>query len=173
MTFCQRNQIDNADFITWASTSAINSGICIAKDVAFAKEFRTAGTVAKRIGMDSLATWILRDGLAILFFVTLPPMIGKGMAETFGNQRVADYTAQLVVPASAAFFLTPVNLLGYRFYNYDGADKYNPRGIFNFVCKDYIKNVLIKFVRIIPSWTIAAIINKEIKTALGNYFKKL
>lgn len=177
MTYARRAQLKDPEFVQWATTSFVNTTACIAKDVAFAKHYRTKAAdgvqqAAKKIGMDSIGAWVLRDCVAMFFFITLPGIAARAAHEIIPNERAAEYTAQLIVPLSSAFILTPLNMWGYRLYNYEGADRHQFKATYDFLKQDYLKNVAVKFIRIIPSWTLGVLINNEIKRSVGRTLAK-
>ena len=97
-------------------------------------------------------------------FFTLPPIVGKQIAEYTGNEKNGYYAAQIVLPLALQTVTTPIHLLGYDIYN-------NPNNSWAqrvaFLKKDYLKNVSIRMLRQAPPWSFGTIGNREIRAYLN------
>merc|ERR1712093_570351 len=65
--------------ISWFCITGSNVFLGIAKDAAFAKYFGTKA--ASKIPALTYAIWLARDGAAMAFCITLPPIFGTLMAD--------------------------------------------------------------------------------------------
>jgi len=156
-TVCDVTNTDPA-FPKWATSFVVNTSTCIAKDRAFARLFGTKAAGATP--MMSYMSWFARDIISMGVFFTLPPIVGKQIANIVGDEDKGYYIAQIVLPLAVQFITTPVHLVGYDFYN-------NPNNTvkqrFEFMGKDYFKNVSIRMVRMAPPWSFGTILNKELR----------
>jgi len=150
----------------WVATSTVNTSTCIMKDRAFAQLFGTA--VASNVPMGAYAAWLSRDFLSMGVFFTAPPIVGEMMKGYTGSAQSGYYAAQIGLPLILQFVTAPLHLLGYDIYN-------NPKNTikqrFQFMGKDYLKNVSIRMVRMAPPWSFGTIGNKEIRENLHDYLK--
>jgi hypothetical protein len=145
-------------FPKWLASFVVNTSTCIGKDRAFAKMYGTS--TPKSVPMGSYAAWLTRDMVSMAFFFTLPPIVGKKIAEYTGNERNGYYAAQIVLPLALQTVTTPIHLLGYDIYN-------NPNNTVQqriaFMGKDYGKNVAIRMLRMASPWSFGTIGNRELR----------
>lgn len=150
-TTCDKKKVDVA-MPKLVSTFLVNTSTCIAKDNAFAKIYGTGP--AKAMPPAAYATWLVRDVGSMGVFFTLPPIVGREIAKSTGNERAGYYVAQMGLPLIFQTIFTPIHLLGYNFYN-------NPEGSISdrvaFLKKDYWKNVGMRCVRQAPPWSLGTI----------------
>lgn len=163
-TVCDKRKMDVA-MPKLASTFLVNTSTCIAKDRAFAKIFGQGP--AKAMPTASYAVWLARDVGSMAVFFTLPPIVGREIAKTTGNERAGYYIAQMGLPLIFQTIFTPIHLLGYEIYN-------NPQGTvadrIKFLKKDYWKNVGMRCIRQAPPWSFGTIGNKEARGYFGTIF---
>jgi hypothetical protein len=141
----------------------VNTSTCIGKDRAFAKMFGTSA--AKAVPIGSYGAWLTRDLVSMAVFFTLPPIVGKKIAEYTGNEKNAYYAAQIALPLALQTVTTPIHLLGYDIYNNPNN---NSQQRIAFLKKDYWKNVSIRMLRCAPPWSFGTIGNREIRAYLNN-----
>jgi hypothetical protein len=163
-TVCNAHGKDAA-FPKWVATSVTNTTTCIAKDRAFAKLFGTK--VPSNVPMGSYAAWLSRDLISMGVIFTLPPIVGKKVAEYTGSQDSGYYVAQFCLPLAMQFITTPMHLLGYDVYN---NPTNNTSQRIQFLKKDYLQNVSIRMVRMCPPWSVGTIGNRELRKKLNADF---
>jgi hypothetical protein len=161
-TWSKKSKRDPA-FPKWLASFTVNTSTCIAKDRAFAKLFGTSAPKAVPVG--SYGAWLTRDLVSMAVFFTLPPIVGKRMAEYTGDEKKAYYAAQIALPMLLQTVTTPIHLLGYDIYNHP-ANSTQQR--LAFLKKDYWKNVSIRMLRMAPPWSFGTIGNREIRAYLNN-----
>jgi len=144
----------------WLTSFVVNTSTCIAKDRAFAKLFGASAPDATKSMKMSYCAWLTRDLISMGVFFTLPPIVGKQIANFTGSEQNGYYAAQIALPLLVQTITTPIHLLGYDFYN-------NPNNTvgqrIQFMKKDYWQNVSIRMVRMAPPWSIGTILNKELR----------
>lgn len=157
---CEYTRTDPA-LPKWAASFSFNTTSCIAKDRAFAVLFGTRA--ASSVPLGSYGAWLGRDFISMAFFFTLPPIVGKQLAQFTGSDKSGYYVAQFGLPLVLQTVTTPVHLLGYDIYN-------NPSNTVKqriaFMARDYWKNVTIRMVRMAPPWSIGTIGNQELRSYL-------
>jgi len=155
----------NPAFPKWLSTFVTNTGTCIVKDRAFAKMYGTSAPAAVPTG--SYLSWLARDVISMGVVFTLPPIVGKQVGSAFGSEKAGTIAAQFGLPLVMQFGTTPIHLLGYEIYN-------NPSGTtadrIAFLKKDYLKNVGLRCVRMIPPWSVGTTGNRELRAYLREKF---
>lgn len=163
ITMCEKTDTDVA-LPKLLSTFAVNTSTCIAKDRAFANIF-SASSTPKVIPNAAYGAWLIRDVGSMGVFFTLPPIVGKEIAEITGNERTGYYAAQMGLPLVFQTIFTPMHLLGYDITN-------NPNNTvgqrLQFLKKDYFKNVGMRCVRQAPPWSFGTIANKELRESFHN-----
>jgi hypothetical protein len=163
-TACARKKIDPG-LPKWVATSTVNTSTCIAKDRAFAKLF--GATLPVGVPTGSYLAWLSRDVISMGVVFTLPPIVGKQVSGVVGSERAGTLAAQFGLPLVMQFVTTPMHLLGYEIYN-------NPNGTvadrIEFLKKDYLKNVGMRMVRMVPPWSVGVSGNREIRAYLRAKF---
>lgn len=157
-TYCDATETD-VKIPKLMSTFTVNTTTCILKDRAFAKIF-SDGAPKGAIPAGSYGAWLVRDIGSMAVFFTLPPIVGREIAEMTGSAKSGEYVAQFGLPLIFQTVFTPLHLLGYDIYN-------NPNNNvgqrITFLKKDYWKNVGMRCVRQAPPWSIGTIGNKELR----------
>lgn len=160
---CEHTNTDPA-MPKWLSSFVVNTTTCIAKDRAFAKLFGASAPDPTKSMKMSYCAWLSRDLISMGVFFTLPPIVGKQIADITGNEKNGYYAAQIALPLLVQFITTPMHLLGYDFYN-------NPNNTVGqrvqFLKKDYFQNVSIRMIRMAPPWSIGTILNRELREKFG------
>jgi len=157
---CSVNNYDTK-YPVLGTSFCVNTTLCIMKDQAFAKLYGTKA--AAKVPLGSYGAWLGRDIISMAFIFTLPPIVGKHIAEYTGNEKNGYYVSQFCLPLLMQTFTTPIHLLGYDIYN-------NPSNTVSqriaFMGKDYFSNVGVRMIRMCPPWSIGTIGN----TTLRNTF---
>jgi len=161
MTYCKKKDMD-VKLPKLISTFLVNSSTCIAKDRAFAKMYATSAP--KPMPATAYGAWIVRDVGSMAVFFTLPPIVGRHVAEYTGNAKTGYYVAQMGLPLIFQTIFTPIHLLGYDCYN---NPKNNLSQRVQFLKKDYWKNVGLRCVRQAPPWSFGTILNVTLREKFG------
>jgi len=162
-TICTRTDTDIA-IPKLMSTFLVNTSTCIAKDRAFAQIYG-ASNAPKVIPNAAYGAWLVRDVGSMGVFFTLPPIVGRKIADATGSEKSGYYAAQMGLPLVFQTIFTPLHLLGYDITN-------NPNNTFaqriQFLKKDYFKNVGMRCVRQAPPWSFGTIANTEMRAKFHN-----
>jgi hypothetical protein len=149
----------------WLATSGVNTSTNICKDRAFAKMFGASVPVSVPVG--SYASWLGRDVVTMGVVFTLPPVVGKHLAGVAGSERAGTLAAQFALPLVMQFVTTPLHLLGYDFYNNPNG---GPADRLKFLQKDYLKNVGLRMMRMVPPWSVGTTGNRELRAYLRQHW---
>jgi len=145
----------------FATSFCVNTTLCIMKDRAFAQLYGTKA--AQKVPLGSYGAWFGRDIVSMACIFTLPPIVGKQIAEYTGSEKNGYYVAQFGLPLILQTVTTPIHLLGYDIYNNPGNTAAQRIA---FMGKDYFSNVGVRIIRMAPPWSIGTIGN----TTLRNKF---
>lgn len=151
----------NTTYPVLGTSFCVNTTLCIMKDRAFAQLYGTKAP--QKVPLGSYGAWLGRDIISMAFIFTLPPIVGKQIAEYTGSEKNGYYAAQFGLPLFMQTFTTPIHLLGYDIYNNPG-NSVSQR--IAFMGKDYFANVGVRIIRMAPPWSIGTIGN----TTLRNKF---
>jgi len=145
----------------FGTSFCVNTTLCIMKDRAFAQLYGTKA--AQKVPLGSYGAWFGRDIVSMACIFTLPPIVGKQIAEYTGSEKNGYYVAQFGLPLILQTVTTPIHLLGYDIYNNPGNTAAQRIA---FMGKDYFSNVGVRIIRMAPPWSIGTIGN----TTLRNKF---
>ena len=141
--------------------STVNVSMSVLKDRAFAKIFASAdATPPRAFPKISMGLFAIRDAGTILASFNLPAVITPIVQREFDIGRVPARTAvQLVTPLAMQVFSVPLHLWGLDCYNHPVS---TTKERIAFVKSEYLKTVVARWMRILPAFSIAGVVNTEL-----------
>jgi hypothetical protein len=125
-----------------------------------------------------LASYLLfgtRDSMTILAGFSLPDMISEQyLQDKLKMQRnTSDVLAQLVTPLAVQILSCPLHLYGIDLYNHpSGSAQLQTRTRWQFIRAEYVKTLLARQARILPSFGIAGVTNKWLRNTGRQWLEK-
>jgi hypothetical protein len=137
-------------------TFAVNTGVGIPKDKAFAQAF---GAIEERpFPLRALALYVVRDIITIASAFTFPKMISRWLIKEHGyKKRRAEVTAQIASPLLVQALVTPLHLLGLDIYNRKGKPI---KDRLKLVIKQYPQSAGLRMARFLPAYGFGGVVNR-------------
>lgn len=153
----------------FVGTTVVNSGASLLKDQAYARMFGKAGT--RHIPNMAFALWMARDCTVIGSGFVLPTYVATVLNRQLGMESsTAAKVAQLGTPVVAQLVAGPLHFLGLDVVNRQFS------GILNniveryrFLASSYVQVVAARIARIIPGYSIAGVLNNDLREAVVTY----
>jgi len=146
-----------------ASIFAANCSLALWKDTNFAKLYSDKPPAA--IPRQAYASWYIRDFVSMGVIFTAPPLVAMQLQESFGiDRKVAEPVAQFALPLMLQPFVAPFHLYGYVVYNNPTASLAERKAIMR---KEIWGAIQMRWMRIIPPFSIGANLNREVRKTLG------
>ncbi len=160
------------------ATSAANMSLCLYKDSQFTRIFGplnppaatpVAALAQRSIPLASYALFALRDSLTVFASFNLPPRLAPliPLSAEIEKQVCSRATvAQLLTPAGAQLFSTPLHLLGLDLYNRPRAGTLEGLSRWRKVARDWGGSCLARMARVIPAFGVGGVVNSGVRRAL-------
>ncbi|ETV98847.1 hypothetical protein H310_08348 [Aphanomyces invadans] len=160
-TVCEATEHDNK-LPKFVGTTAVNMGLCIAKDREFARMF---GVIAPaKFPLVSVALFAVRDSMTVGASFVAPPVIASFIESNgFANKSNSNSLAQMLCPAIVQLVSTPLHLLSLDLYNRNVA---TTQSRVAFVSREYLKSTAARIGRIAPAFGFGGIGNKYFRENL-------
>ncbi|RLO06877.1 hypothetical protein DYB28_000759 [Aphanomyces astaci] len=160
-TVCDVVETDNR-LPKFVGTTAVNMGLCIAKDREFARMF---GVIAPaKFPLTSVALFAVRDSMTVGASFVAPPVIATYFESNgYANNATSNSLAQVLCPAMVQFVSTPLHLLSLDLYNRKDA---SPQSRASFVSREYLKSTAARIGRIAPAFGFGGIGNRYVRDNL-------
>jgi hypothetical protein len=143
-----------------------NSNLALWKDSNFARLF--SGKPPAPIPKAALASWWIRDFSSMGVIFCGPPVVAKHFQESMGiERRIAEPVAQFALPLMLQPFVAPFHLYGYVLYNNPATSWAERKAIMQ---REIWGAVQMRWLRIIPPFSIGANLNREVRTAFKPAF---
>lgn len=163
-TTCEQYSVDSSktSMYKFIVTTVTNMGLCIYKDRAFTRLFGAA-SATHALPKLSYLLFAARDSLTIAASFNAPAYFAPLLQESSWkvSETTASTVAQLLCPAVAQFFSTPVHLYALDLYNRPGA---NLAMRSQLIKKEYFKSSLARIARIGPAFGIGGVGNSYIRS---------
>ncbi|GAA5797366.1 hypothetical protein HPULCUR_002750 [Helicostylum pulchrum] len=166
-TTCEQYSVDpsKSSMYKFMATTVINMSLCIYKDKAFARMFGVAASHS----MPKLTYFLFaaRDSLTIAASFNAPAYITPLMRDSDWNvsEKTMSTVAQLLCPAVAQIFSTPVHLYALDLYNRPGATGTMRTQL---IRKEYLKSTLARIGRIGPAFGVGGVGNSYARSLRNN-----
>ncbi|CAM9936102.1 unnamed protein product [Choristocarpus tenellus] len=167
-TACKHNQV-NPLWPRFVSTSLVNVGASVTKDMAFMRMFGIIQSGAMPIS--TLMLLGMRDSMTIAarqvfegFFNFPGPVSRHLQTAVHMPPATADVAAQMSCPPLMQLASTPLYLLGLDLYNRSGATVAERT---SFIRAEYWGTVAARVARIAPAYSIGGVVNKNLLKILG------
>jgi hypothetical protein len=168
-TYMTANSIDSLCKISHTSdaipklvfVTAVNIAASLKKDRAFAYYF--GKKVSNKVGSISLLLWLLRDVLNMAAAFVIPQRASKYFQNQGISKEKAERVSLFAFPVVFQFFLTPIHMLGFDFFNFHER-KMKER--IKYLRPTYLSTVGIRMIKMGGSYGIGGMNNKRFR----NYF---
>jgi len=164
---------DQPSFIPkFIGSSIANIGLSLMKDRVLTR-MHGVGT-PRPLPAASFLLFGTRDSMTILAGFSLPDIISENyLQKNFAMSKTSgDVLAQLVTPLAIQILSCPMHLLGIDLYNHPaGSPELQKRTRWQFIKREYIKTLLARQARILPSFGIAGVTNKWMRSAGKEFLK--
>ncbi|KAJ1562683.1 hypothetical protein HK096_005616 [Nowakowskiella sp. JEL0078] len=151
------------------ASSTVNLGLSLWKDRAFTIWF--SNVTPRPVPASTYGLYAFRDALTMAASFSLPPILSELIYDqasrdhtTSVTKAQADFCAQIMLPCAMQFVTTPIHLAAIDFYARPGGSlgqgKVAWSQRFNFVRKDYLKNVTTRMFRILPAFGLGGNVTK-------------
>jgi hypothetical protein len=164
----------------FVATSAANMSLCLYKDSQFTRIFGplnppaatpVAALAQRSIPLASYALFALRDSLTVFASFNLPPRLAPLVplsAEVEKQVCSRATVAQLLAPAGAQVFSTPLHLLGLDLYNRPRVGMGTLEGLSRWrkVARDWGGSCLARMARVIPAFGVGGVVNSKVRRTL-------